>query len=215
MYTTGWEHILKEGNILHFSLYALFIPDVLFVSWLHVVLLLRYGSLLLCPHSSGTAVPRLQHTDLPSESPVVSPYNLFEVTLVCFTLLINDICNSEWLSNGSLSFSVRVIGELWKSFHKGDWAKVEAAHWEAIHLLKIFFKNLFIFRQRGREGEREGEKHQCVVASCIPLLGTWLITQACALTGNWTSDPLALSPLSYTSQGWGHPSFNSIFCWRS
>ena len=41
------------------------------------------------------AVPRLQHTDLPSESPVVSPYNLFEVTLVCFTLLINDICNSE------------------------------------------------------------------------------------------------------------------------
>ena len=25
---------------------------------------------------------------------------------------------------------------------------------------------LFIFRERGREGEREGEKHQCVVASC-------------------------------------------------
>ena len=30
----------------------------------------------------------------------------------------------------------------------------------------IFFKILlFIFRERGREGEREGEKHQCVVAS--------------------------------------------------
>ena len=28
-----------------------------------------------------------------------------------------------------------------------------------------FFKNLFIFKQTGREGEREGEKHQCVVAS--------------------------------------------------
>ena len=26
-------------------------------------------------------------------------------------------------------------------------------------------KSLFIFRQRGREGGREGEKHQCVVAS--------------------------------------------------
>ena len=24
---------------------------------------------------------------------------------------------------------------------------------------------LFIFRERGREGEREGEKHHCVVAS--------------------------------------------------
>ena len=29
------------------------------------------------------------------------------------------------------------------------------------------FLNLFIFRQRGREREREGEKHQCVVASYV------------------------------------------------
>ena len=37
-----------------------------------------------------------------------------------------------------------------------------------------------------------------------PPLGTWLATQACALTGNRTSDPLGhsptLNPLSYTSQ---------------
>ena len=31
--------------------------------------------------------------------------------------------------------------------------------------LKKKKKILFIFRERGREGEREGEKHQCVVAS--------------------------------------------------
>ena len=43
-----------------------------------------------------------------------------------------------------------------------------------IYLLKIvylFFLNrfyLFIFRERVREGEREGEKHQCVVASHVP-----------------------------------------------
>ena len=30
---------------------------------------------------------------------------------------------------------------------------------------------LFIFRQRGREGEKEGEKHQCVVASQVPPTG--------------------------------------------
>ena len=30
---------------------------------------------------------------------------------------------------------------------------------------------LFIFRERGREGEREGEKHQCVVASRAPPTG--------------------------------------------
>ena len=27
---------------------------------------------------------------------------------------------------------------------------------------------LFIFREKGREGDREGEKHQCVVASHTP-----------------------------------------------
>ena len=30
---------------------------------------------------------------------------------------------------------------------------------------------LFIFRERGREGEREGEKHPCVVASHSPCIG--------------------------------------------
>ena len=36
-----------------------------------------------------------------------------------------------------------------------------------------FFKRLylFIFRERGREGEREGEKHQCVIASGMPPTG--------------------------------------------
>ena len=51
----------------------------------------------------------------------------------------------------------------------------------------------------------EGKKHQCVVASLAPLLGTWPATQACALTGNQTGDPLvhrpALIPLSHISQG--------------
>ena len=34
---------------------------------------------------------------------------------------------------------------------------------------KIFY--LFIFREKGREGEREGEKHQCVVVSHAPPTG--------------------------------------------
>ena len=50
----------------------------------------------------------------------------------------------------------------------------------------------------------EGEKHQFVVASHMP--PTWPLpaTQACALTGNRTSDTLvhrpALNPLNHISQ---------------
>ena len=37
----------------------------------------------------------------------------------------------------------------------------------------LCFKDfIYLFLERGREGEREGEKDQCVVASCTPLLGT-------------------------------------------
>ena len=75
-----------------------------------------------------------------------------------------------------------------------------------IYLFIYLIFYLFIFRERGREGE----KHQCVVASGAlpppPPLGTWPTTQACTLTRNWTGYSLvcrpALNPLSYTSQGW-------------
>ena len=70
----------------------------------------------------------------------------------------------------------------------------------SIYLFIIY--HLSIFRQRGREGEIEGEKYQWLPLAC-PLVGTWSATQACALTGNGTSDPLvhrpALSSLSHTS----------------
>ena len=41
---------------------------------------------------------------------------------------------------------------------------------------KIFFLRFyfFTFRERGWEGEREGEKHQCVVASHAPPTGPGL-----------------------------------------
>ena len=63
------------------------------------------------------------------------------------------------------------------------------------------FKNLFILK------EREGEKHQCVVASHTPPTGDLTCaTQACALTGSQTDHSLvlrpALNPLSQTSQGY-------------
>ena len=43
----------------------------------------------------------------------------------------------------------------------------------SLYTLYVVFKRfyLFIFKERGREGEREGEKHQCVVASRTPPTG--------------------------------------------
>ena len=71
-------------------------------------------------------------------------------------------------------------------------------------ILFLFLKISFIFRERGREGERERNISVWLPPMC-PLLGTWPATQACALTGNRTSDPLvrrlAFNPLSHTSQG--------------
>ena len=74
-----------------------------------------------------------------------------------------------------------------------------------------FLKNiLFIFRARGREGDREGKKHQYISnISQLPLahphLGTWPTTQAWALPGNCTHSLLVCgimsNPLSHTSQG--------------
>ena len=72
--------------------------------------------------------------------------------------------------------------------------------------LGFFLKDCiyFIFRRRGREGEIEGEKHQCVAASHIPHTGM-------CLTGNPIGDPLvrrlAFYPLSHTSQG------SFVFSW--
>ena len=65
----------------------------------------------------------------------------------------------------------------------------------------IFLKIAFIHFYREGEREREGEKHQCVVASHVPPTGHLAHNSGCALTGNQTGDPLALNPLSHTSQG--------------
>ena len=62
--------------------------------------------------------------------------------------------------------------------------RMESKHGQGeSNLFSFFFpKILFIFRDGGREGEREGEKHHCVVASHAQPIGGLAATQACALT---------------------------------
>ena len=60
--------------------------------------------------------------------------------------------------------------------------------------IKFFLKDFIylLFRVRGREGERKGEKHQCVVASCTPSTGD--LAQNPGMCPDWESNwrPFAL-----------------------
>ena len=76
----------------------------------------------------------------------------------------------------------------------------------------FFLKILFIYFYREGKGRRKKGRQMSVCKRYVdwlpllcPQLGTWLATQACALTGNQTGDLLVnrqvLSPLSHISQG--------------
>ena len=87
------------------------------------------------------------------------------------------------------------------------WEKGQHCSLALACFLKLFLKRfyLFIFRERGREIEREGEKHQCVVASHMPPTGDLAHNPGMgAQTGNRTGGPLlrspVLDPLSHTIQ---------------
>ena len=74
-----------------------------------------------------------------------------------------------------------------------------------IYLYLKKFIYLFLERGVGREKERE-RNFNMLLPLAQPLLGPWPATQACALTGNQTINPLVcrlvLSPLRHTSQGY-------------
>ena len=56
---------------------------------------------------------------------------------------------------------------------------------------KIYFlKILFIYFYRGREGEREGEKYQCVVAFCTVPTGDVAHNPGMCPDWEWNQQPL-------------------------
>ena len=92
--------------------------------------------------------------------------------------------------------------------------KIFLLYSEAVHKMRFassgqtkncfFLKILLIFSKRGREGEWEGEKHWCERETSV--CWTEHASQACALTGNRTSDLLLCgtmpNQLNHTHQGW-------------
>ena len=88
-----------------------------------------------------------------------------------------------------------------------DNLNVLVTHLACSFLNLVFFKRfyLFLFRHRGREGERQGEKRQCVVASCMPPTGD--LARSPGMRPDWELNQQrfglqpVLNPLSHTSQG--------------
>ena len=97
----------------------------------------------------------------------------------------------------------------WHSALRYNLVSAPIAHLRYLHIL-LFFLRFYLFTfERGEEREKERERNISVwLPLMCSLLGTWPTTQACALTGNRTGDPLvhrpALNPLSHTSQGYLH-----------
>ena len=75
-----------------------------------------------------------------------------------------------------------------------------------------FLKILFIFRERGMEGEKEGEKHQCVVASRMPPTGD--LAHNPGMSPEWESNQLTFgSQASTQSTEPQQPGWFFSSCW--
>ena len=60
--------------------------------------------------------------------------------------------------------------------------------------MKLNFKDFLYLFLEGKEGRKRERNISVWLPLVRPLLGTWPETQACALTGNPTSDPLICRP---------------------
>ena len=109
-----------------------------------------------------------------------------------FVLFYNIFCCVEVSSQKNID---KFISFLWLVFFFSCFSFLN----KCILFLKFY---LFIFRQRGREGERETSMCGCL--SCTRYWGLGPQPRRVLLTWNWTVDilvcRLALNPLSHTSQ---------------
>ena len=112
--------------------------------------------------------------------------------------------------NSHLSINLRHKKKTYKASFKNT-HNIEPNFEELIGNCLRFY--LFIFRARGREGGREGEKHQCVVASHTPPTGDLAHNPGMCPDRESNRWPSGLqedaNPLNHTSQGRFHTSFSA------
>ena len=98
----------------------------------------------------------------------------------------------------------------WRPFTLQDEAQLTEPHQSGLEFTIFYFILFkyfiyFTFRERGREGEREGEKHQRVVVSRVPPTGDLAHTPGMCPDWELNQRPFGsqagIQPLSHTSQG--------------
>ena len=67
---------------------------------------------------------------------------------------------------------------------------------------------IYLFLERGREGEREGEKHQCVVASHAPAIGD--LDRNPGMCPDWESNQRSFGSQAHTQSTLSHTSHGSL-----
>ena len=104
----------------------------------------------------------------------------------CFqNLFMGHWMNAE--NNSAKLFNVVIFHNFLRDLTSIKFLKIEIHADSFKKLLRSIFIYWFIFREKGREGEREGNI-SVWLSLTHPLMGTWHVTQACALNGNWNSD---------------------------
>ena len=68
---------------------------------------------------------------------------------------------------------------------------------------KLFFLRFYFFLERRREGERDGEKHHCVVAYCTPPSGD--LTCSTGICPRLGIEPVTLWFIGWQSDHWATP----------
>ena len=112
--------------------------------------------------------------------------------------LLSFLMHSAW-GEFNVWYLYEMLFYLWKLKNH----KIHYIWLGSLNFFKRFY--LFIFRERGREGDREGEKHQCVVATHMAPTGDLACNPGMCpdwkLNGRPFGSQSLLVPLSYTSRG--------------
>ena len=131
----------------------------------------------LCPHVSLLGENWLQQLQFQTHVLHLSEVNRYpHHMLQHLAFPTSPWCSSFFASLENLELGWWALGARLQKGHLSEVISnvIQNLFLQSLHAGKsssFFFKILFIFRERRGEGERKGEKHQCVFASPAPL--TW------------------------------------------